>query len=476
LAVLLAAACGEGPERDGDTPRFNIPPPPDASDEAAPLPPPAGDASSDATHDGAADVDAGPDPGPTGARALATGSGPHDDPLVGNGDHSCAIAGAARSIYCWGANDHGQLGLGTTGAGGAAADVSEATRIAIDETGLPLEGVEELALAGFHGCARRGEIPFCWGQRLTGAQAEPPLGANPDRTRPRAIGNLAAVRLGAGGPHTCVLKTNGKIACFGHSTFNQLGRPNPDDETCSAPFFRDYQGNATHTCSGTLVEANAAIPSLVRLSLGEVHTCALALGRVYCFGTNLGGELGRPGGELAELNAQLVVTDPEALTPLVSVSAIASGGGGHTCALRQGQVHCWGRNDAGQLGADPAVVTARAYAAAVPGLATAKALGAADRVTCVARVDGTASCWGKNDAGQLGDGTTTDAFVPVQVKGPGGVGVLTGVVDIAPGVRHVCALRDDATVWCWGNNDRGQLGDGTTTSSPYPVKVVGLPP
>jgi alpha-tubulin suppressor-like RCC1 family protein len=112
----------------------------------------------------------------------------------------------------------------------------------------------------------------------------------------------------------------------------------------------------------------------------------------------------------------------------------------------------------------------------VPGLATAKALGAADRVTCVARVDGTASCWGKNDAGQLGDGTNTDAFVPVQVKGPGGVGVLTGVVDVAPGVRHVCALRDDATVWCWGNNDRGQLGDGTTTSSPYPVKVVGLPP
>ena len=59
--------------------------------------------------------------------------------------------------------------------------------------------------------------------------------------------------------------------------------------------------------------------------------------------------------------------------------------------------------------------------------------------------------------------------------GPGGVGLLSNVAAIAPGTRHACALKTDGTVWCWGKNDRGQLGDGTKVDSAYPVKVTGLP-
>lgn len=473
--VLLTFAACDGPERE-ETARYYIPPPPDAEDEDGAIVAEADGGVTDAADAGheteAGDADAEVDAGPSGARAIATGAG------VGHGDHSCAIAGPDRGVYCWGANDHAQLGLGTTGAGTTAADVLQATRIPLDETGLPLAGVDELAPAGWHTCARAGDVTFCWGQRLTGAQAEPPMTPNPERTRPRAIGNLDSRRLAAGGPHTCVLKTNGRVACFGHSTFNELGRANPDDVACTAPFFYDYHGNPTHTCSGTLVEAAVNVPNAVAVAAGEVHSCLLAGGRVHCWGTNLGAQLGRPGPQAGELNPQLVVTDPTLLTPLDQVVAIASAGAKHTCALRAGAVSvwCWGTNDRGQLGADPALLPQRVHAAAVPGLTGITSLGASDGLSCAVKNDGSAWCWGRNEAGQLGDGTTTDSFAPVQVKGPGGAGTLDKVTAIAPGVRHVCALRSDATVWCWGKNDRGQLGDGTTTDSAFPVKVAGLPP
>jgi alpha-tubulin suppressor-like RCC1 family protein len=423
-----------------------------------------------------APVEADADAGPLVTRALATGSGEHPDLLVGNGGHTCVIAGPSLSLYCWGANDHGQIGNGKTGAATFAEDVTTATKIALDETGLPFEGLEEISLAGWHSCARKGDVAFCWGQRFTGAQAEPPEGANLDRTTPRAIGNFDVTRIGAGGPHTCALKTNGKIACFGHSTFNELGRPNAADPPCTAPIFYDYNVNPAHQCVGTLVEVMfGALPKTTSIVSGEVHSCALADGKVHCWGSSINGELGRPGAAPAELNAQLVVTDPALLTPLTGVTAVASDGAKHTCALRPNGAVCWGLNDVGQLGLDPALSPTLGYAGApVAGTAGALAIGVAERVSCAVKSDATVACWGA-DLAALGDGGVGSSFVPVVVKGPLGVGVLGNVAAVAPGVNHACALKKDGTVWCWGKNDRGQLGNGTTADSAYPVQVTGLP-
>ncbi|MBX3185672.1 MAG: hypothetical protein KF819_01600 [Labilithrix sp.] len=474
VVALLAApplalfAC-DGPPRE-DVPRFYFPP--DAPDEDAL---PDAPARPDAPLDAPVDVDAADaDAGPVVARVIATGSGEQPDPGVGNGDHTCVISGATRSLYCWGANDHGQIGDGTTGLGTTASDVDSAKKIALDETGLAIDGFDEIALAGWHSCARKGSDLFCWGQRLSGAQAEPPA-LNADRTRPRAIGNFDVTRIGAGGPHGCALKSNGKIACFGHSTFNELGRPNADDVACTAPFFHDYNANATHVCSGTLVEVMFATPANVaELMLGEVHSCARAGGRVHCWGSNVSGELGRPGAGNAELNAQTVVTDPALLTALDNVIALAGDGGKHTCALRQGgAVFCWGKNDVGQLGTDPALIVQRGHAAAVPGIAGATAIGVAEGVSCAVRSDATVACWGA-DLAALGDGGVGQSFTPVAIKGPLGVGLLTDVAAVAPGVHHACALKKNGTVWCWGKNDRGQLGNGTKLDSAFPVQVVGL--
>lgn len=441
----------------------------------------AAEASTDASgSDARADADANPDAATVATSAtLSTGSGEHPDPTIGYGDHTCVIAGADRSLYCWGANDHGQLGIGTTGLGAITADAMTATRITVDETGLAFTGIDEVSAAAWHTCARKGDLLFCWGQRFSGAQAEPPAAPATDRTKPRAIGNLDVNAIAAGGAHSCALKTNGRIACFGHSYFNELGRPRAMDPACTAPFFYAYGAVAEHTCSGEMTEATSNLANAARLALGETHSCALAGGSVHCWGTNVLGQLGVPGAQVGELAAQQVVTDPTAMTPIDQVSAIASGGGKHVCALRAGKVLCWGSNASGQLGVDPATTAQRAHAVAVAGIDDATAIGVADGVTCAVRTGGSVWCWGAAESGQLGDGGAIDgglvSFRPLQIKGPNGTGNLTGVRAVAPGRRHVCVQKTDGTVWCWGKNDRGQLGDGTVVDSIYPVQVKGLP-
>ncbi|MBS2013502.1 MAG: hypothetical protein JST00_11470 [Deltaproteobacteria bacterium] len=489
-AVALLAAAGPvalataffacGPERDDGQPRYFFPP--DANEEdALPQPDaPARDGTVDTGTDSGLDADADADAAlPPLVRALATGSSDGIDPLVGYGDHTCTIAGPTRSLYCWGANDRGQIGNGKTGAGTTAEDVAAATKIAVDETGLAFEGIEEVSASGFHSCARRGADLFCWGQRFSGAQAEPPF-ANPDRVAPRAIGNLDVKRIAAGGPHSCVLKSTGTITCFGHSSFSELGRPYAMDPTCAAPFFYDYVGNANHQCSGTLVDVMfGTLLGTATVAAGETHSCALAAGKVHCWGASADGELGRPNVGPSELNAQTVVTNPTALTALEGVTAIATDGARHTCAVRNaglvvGEVVCWGVNDVGQIGAATATVPKRDHAVAVPGLANVTAIGVGPRVSCAVKADTSVACWG-NDLAEAGDGGAASSPTPIAIKGPLGVGVLNNVVSVSPGLRHACARKKDDTVWCWGKNDRGQLGDGTKVDSAYPVKVVGLP-
>lgn len=204
-------------------------------------------------------------------------------------------------------------------------------------------------------------------------------------------------------------------------------------------------------------------------------------------------------------------TGPE---PLGLVDEITAGAA-HTCALVDGtSARCWGDNSHGQLGLgtwDPG--GDELVPVEVVGLGTASALAAGDSHTCAVVADGRVRCWGLNDAGQLGDGTTTDSSVPVEVAGlsgatdvAAGVGQSCALVDGAPwcwgsgtlvpvqlpGVSdataisvggspyaaapgpHACALRADGTVVCWGNNAFGQLGDGTNSSSQAPVAVVGI--
>jgi len=149
-----------------------------------------------------------------------------------------------------------------------------------------------------------------------------------------------------------------------------------------------------------------------------------------------------------------------------NATAIAAGSD-HSCLLRDsGLVACWGRNDVGQLGIGTTVQ--RRIPVPVSALSRITRIVLGYSHSCALRDTGRMFCWGANGVGQLGDGTVTHRSVPVQVQG------LTAVTDVAAGNTHSCALRNTGRVFCWGGNYHGQLGNGTTAIRQLtPVRVVG---
>ncbi len=129
------------------------------------------------------------------------------------------------------------------------------------------------------------------------------------------------------------------------------------------------------------------------------------------------------------------------------------------------QVRAWGRNDVGQLG--DGTTTNRNTPVQVSGLSGVIQVAGGNHSLAL-KSDGTVWAWGRNDHGELGDGTTTNRSTPVQVSG------LTSVTQLVAGTYHSLALKSDGTVWAWGYNSHGQLGDGTTTNRSTPVQVSGL--
>ena len=164
-----------------------------------------------------------------------------------------------------------------------------------------------------------------------------------------------------------------------------------------------------------------------------------------------------------------VTPEPKATPPTIAEPKLVAAGGRHTCAVTSvGAVRCWGSNDVGQLGNGTTIDSS--VPVDVAGLASgAIALSAGGSHTCALTNEGAALCWGSNGAGQLGDGSGTDRTTPVRVQG-----LDDGLTAVAAGSSHTCALTSAGGVWCWGYNEYQQLGIGSTTSSRVPLAVSGL--
>jgi alpha-tubulin suppressor-like RCC1 family protein len=199
------------------------------------------------------------------------------------------------------------------------------------------------------------------------------------------------------------------------------------------------------------------------IATGSNHTCAIQVaGTVACWGNNLRGQLGT--------GTTTASSIPVAVAGLTGTPVSLAAGNGHTCAVMStGTVMCWGDNQHGEVGV-PATATPVTVPTAVSGLSGAVAVSAGHNFTCALLSSGEINCWGFNNSGQLGNGTTAAGLPPGPVAG------ISGAVAISASTDHACALLSDGAVWCWGNNSLGGIGNGTTSTTPVstPVAVAGI--
>jgi alpha-tubulin suppressor-like RCC1 family protein len=345
--------------------------------------------------------------------------------------HTCAVT-ASGGAKCWGDNGFGILGDGST----------TQQNVPVDVVGLN-DGVSQLAAGSSHTCAVTlvGGIK-CWGWDLFGQLGDGKIG---QRNTPVDVVDLTGGvnQLAAGDSHTCALTSVRGVKCWGNNIGGQLG-------------------DGTFTDRGTPVDVLGLDKGIIQVTNGGYHTCALTeAGAVVCWGSNNVGQLGNPIGWSSS-------------TP-VEVVGLAGGvhqlvaGWFHTCALTaDGGVKCWGYNDMGQLG--DGTNTDRDTPVDVVGLTSGVSqLVAGFEHTCALTTTGEVKCWGWNSSGQLGNPTVWQSTTPVDV-----IGLTGGVSQLAAGIAHTCALSLAGGVKCWGDNELGQLGNATYTQNNTPVDVVGL--
>lgn len=298
---------------------------------------------------------------------------------------------------------------------------------------------------------------FVWGQNTSGQFGN---GTTRNSSTPLEIGlaELLAgetiIAISGGINHTLALTDSGRIYAWGDNSFGQLGIGN--DTSHTSPVLVDMTGSL----SGKEV---------ITIVAGNRHSLALTTaGEVYSWGNNVNGQLGT--GRISNSDVPLAVDMSGALAGK-SVKKI-SNNGDHTLALtRDGQVVSWGWNGYGQLGVGNDWNSR--FPLLVEGALTGKtirAIAAGDRHSLVLTSDGELFAWGKNSNGELGNGDIIESHVPVTVD-MSGVLADKVVTAITAGFDHSTVLTSDGSMFAWGDNYSGTLGNGSTTDSNVPVAV-----
>ena len=307
---------------------------------------------------------------------------------------------------------------------------------------------------------------------------------------------------------TCALLENGTVRCWGENKWGQLG-------------------DGTFTNSSRPVQVRQ-LERVIQLDVGLKRACAVgADGTLYCWGNNDAGMLrnGQQGDQNLPVIAQGVehvvevslgesqtcvrrtdftlecwLYNPNApelnVSNVTDVVGVEAGYFLTTATLTDGSVQTWGENDlAGPMDVDSSRAVRSGYGfvcvltdeatvrckgvysvhdfvervdGLVPGLESVANMSSGFEHTCAVVQQGKVYCWGRNNRGQLGDGSTEYTIEPREVVG------LDQVIEVTCGREHSCAHKADGSVYCWGSNEQGELGDGTTTERHTPVRVIGL--
>lgn len=405
---------------------------------------------------------------------------PADEPVICTAN-PCAVQLAAGEFHvcarmsdgtarCWGDDSKGALGGGDPSDAGAgdAGDGGDAGFVVGSVVGLG--GITQLSAGGTTTCARLGDGGVqCWGgnnKGQLGLQASPAAAlsdGNAHRTPAPVAITGSATRVDVGQESLCALLASGELWCWGNNAQRQLAR----SET-------------------------AAIGGPGAASLGGLTVTRVVAGTDTVFGVTDKGDVvswGGVAGLEGRLAARIAALSPDALPlsielgPVSSLSASsttryrppgntfprpAEQALAHACAVVKGEVHCWGGSNAGALATglpDPSIkptVTLVESERAYP-----QQVAAGGEITCARLTDGTVQCAGDDTRGALArgrEGTFSMFFTPaIAFKGH--------AVQVAITKTSVCALVQGGTVECWGSNERGELGQGTTDTNAHPTPV-----
>ena len=355
--------------------------------------------------------------------------------------HSCGIK-TDGSLWCWGANDNGQLGLGHQ------TDMAMPTRVG------PKSDWAQIKLGHREGtsCALNEDSTlFCWGRNRYSQMGD----RRGDQSIPTKVGDgYASVQTGA--DHTCAIKSDNTAWCWGSNSDGQLGNANIQ--------------SATSTPTEVLgPDGSAAFNDWQKLSVGDDSTMGIRTnGVLYGWGKNYNGQLGH--GTIPSTGFWPDLPDVAHPIPVNISQAVAWGeistGGDHTCGIGNGDnLWCWGVMSSGQVGNGRTSMSFPGH----PNLwftnvpqsigSNWSSVSAGRRTSCGIQTDKELYCWGYGGDGQLASGST------VTVSSPSLVAPGQAWDTIEVGGRSACAISSDQDLYCWGNNASGQLGTGDRVST-----------
>ena len=356
--------------------------------------------------------------------------------------HTCALTTSGK-VKCWGANEHGQLGDGTT----------QDSAVPVD---ADLPAAATAIAAGYvHTCAIAAGATWCWGDNTTGSLGD---GTTTQRLSPVQVPGISgATAVSAGGGenvsppspptyygHSCALG-GGSIRCWGSNESGQLG-----------------DGTFTQSTAPVQVALGNLDGQATAVSNGDRHTCAVVAGGVWCWGAAGSWQLGN-GGTAKQ-------SRPVQAQGLQSGASAVAAGAAHTCAAvvvaGTPTLECWGSNSAGQAagGDNSSLTVQRPAPVSLPGLAPSGAACGNAHTCALDATSGAVTGFGADDASQLSGPPTARGLVAVPLA--------PGAQAVAAGFSHSCALLQDGGIVCWGANGGGQVGTGTFSASvgtPSPV-------
>lgn len=410
---------------------------------------------------------------PTDVNAQASSSGSR---------RTCAIVN--HQVYCWGMNAYGQLGNGKylgpphdIESQALGYDSLRPVKVRQDEGVLAGKKVVKIVVVQFHTCALTDEGKvYCWGRNSSGQLGD---GTTIDRPVPVQVSGALAGKvvtdIGGTGNATCAI-SGGKIYCWGTNWMALTGRNTTSGSTLSPTLV-----SATNT--STTLPTNYTATALATSGSRSAVMCAIANSKAYCWGRNTVGSVGDNSTTDRTVPTKVYdggVLSGKTVTAISQDGYISpeTGGYTHVCALASGKVYCWGENNYGQLGNNSTTDSRVPVAVVSTGVLNGKTIQDIKvglNHSCVL-ADGGVYCWGIGASGQVGDNASSDRRVPVAVATDPNALTSSNVVTLGAGSNRGCAVITDGRTFCWGYNADGQIGDGTTINRRIPTESLFLRP